>query len=108
MSAVRKVCAGVALAGSVALLGLAGLTDPGVPAQAAVQFTRTVAVPLAAPEASRLRACEDAITTAVMQGAVPTSGEYSPAMRRECRRLTRKQGRAAELWTERMETLFES
>lgn len=108
MSAVRKVCAGVALAGSVALLGLAGLIDPGVPAQAAVQFTRTVAVPVAAPEASGLRACEVAITTAVMQGAVPTSGEYSPAMRRACSHLSAGQTRAAEVWTERMETLFES
>ena len=96
------------LAGSVALLGLAGLADPGVPAQAAAVQWRTVAVPYAAPEASGLRACEDAITTAVMQGAVPTSGEWSPAMRAACSHLPGRQGRAAELWTERMETLFES
>ena len=99
----RRIAAAVLAAAAV--LGSSGLagaaTAPVIPA-------RYVLVPYAAPEASHLRMCEDAITTAVMQGAVPTSGEYSPGMRRECRRLTRKQGRAAELWTERIETLFES
>ena len=98
-TAVLGVMAAGLLAGSATAASAA--TAPVIPA-------RYVLVPYAAPEASHLRMCEDAITTAVMQGAVPTSGEYSPGMRAACRHLSGRQGRAAELWTERIETLFES
>ena len=99
----RRIAAAVLAAAAV--LGSSGLagaaTAPVIPA-------RYVLVPYAAPEASHLRMCEDAITTAVMQGAVPTSGEYSPAMRRACSHLSAGQTRAAEVWTVRIEALFES
>lgn len=130
MSAVRKVCAGVALAGSVALLGLAGLIDPGVPAQAAVvtdwhgayaglvhvietgegmRFGSVdyVAVPYAARQ-GQLRACEAAITSAVMRGVAVTSGGSTPAIRRDCAHLTAGETRRAEAWAVRMVTLFQS
>ena len=96
--AVAVLAAAAVLAGSSAA---SAQTAPMIPA-------RYVLVPYAAPEASHLRMCEDAITTAVMQGAVPTSGEYSPALRRACSHLSAGQTRAAEVWTVRIETRFES
>jgi hypothetical protein len=64
------------------------------------------AVPHAAGPGTRLRRCEDALTTGIMHGADPQLGRNTPGILRACRGLTEAEVTREIRWTLGMQAVF--